>query len=261
MSFGICYLSIIPCRKEASDASEMVTQLLFGEHYQILEKRDKWTRIRIVHDSYECWIDNKQVTTLSEEALDKLDFTQQYYSSTPSSTLTEAKGSCHYIFAGSTFTKADKDSVTVGDRKYIFDGELSEVSFHKLKSVSKSFLNAPYLWGGRTIAGIDCSGFSQMVYRLCGINILRDASQQAKQGENVSGLEESKEGDLAFFNNQEGRITHVGIILDNEIGDKKLIIHASGKLRIDNLDQRGICHVKTGEYTHEMCLIKRYTNI
>ncbi len=123
------------------------------------------------------------------------------------------------------------------------------------------YLNAPYLWGGRTPFGIDCSGFSQMVYRLCGINILRDASQQAKQGENVSGLEESKEGDLAFFNNQEGRITHVGIILDNEIGDKKLIIHASGKLRIDNLDQRGICHVKTGEYTHEMCLIKRYTNI
>ena len=114
------------------------------------------------------------------------------------------------------------------------------------------YLNAPYLWGGKTPFGIDCSGFTQMVYKLNGYKLLRDASQQALQGEALSFIEESEPGDLAFFDNEDGKIIHVGIIMEDNY-----IIHASGKIRIDRLDHLGIYNAETNKHTHKLRVIKK----
>ncbi len=113
-------------------------------------------------------------------------------------------------------------------------------------------MNAPYLWGGKTPFGIDCSGFTQMVYKLNGHALLRDASEQASQGIALSFIEESEPGDLAFFDNSEGQIIHVGIIMEDNH-----IIHAHGKVRIDRLDHSGIYNIDKKIHTHKLRVIKK----
>lgn len=138
--------------------------------------------------------------------------------------------------------------------KHQFEGAKVEGSLNKSNIVNTAllYLNTPYLWGGKTPFGIDCSGFTQMVYKLNGFNILRDASQQASQGEVLSFIEESSPGDLAFFDNNEGEITHVGIIMEDH-----RIIHAHGKVRIDLLDQSGIYNLDTKTHSHKLRVIKK----
>ena len=138
--------------------------------------------------------------------------------------------------------------------KHTFEGTASVGLKDKTKLIDTAilYLNTPYLWGGKTPFGIDCSGFVQMVYKLNGFNILRDASQQASQGDALSFIEESEPGDLAFFDNNEGDIIHVGIIMK----DHK-IIHAHGKVRIDLLDQSGIYNVDTKTHSHKLRVIKK----
>jgi cell wall-associated NlpC family hydrolase len=142
------------------------------------------------------------------------------------------------------------------DTKYKLEGETKRPAKDKFRSgvidVAKFYLNAPYLWGGKSVFGIDCSGLSQMVFRQFGIKLRRDAYQQAEQGELVGFLQEAKAGDLAFFDNNEGRINHVGIMMDNE-----RIIHASGKVRIDAIDNQGIFNRELNRYTHKLRIIKR----
>ena len=120
---------------------------------------------------------------------------------------------------------------------------------------AKEFLNAPYLWGGKSFFGVDCSGFTQLVYKVNNVKLPRDAYQQAEVGEALSFVEESQPGDLAFFENAEGRIIHVGIMLD----DQK-IIHASGKVRIDTLDSTGIFNQEMNKHTHKLRFVKSILN-
>ncbi len=121
-----------------------------------------------------------------------------------------------------------------------------------IKQLTYRYLNTPYLWGGKSSVGIDCSGFTQQVFKILGIPLLRDAYQQATQGEAVNSLVEATCGDLAFFDNEQSRITHVGIMIDN-----KTIIHASGYVRIDKIDEEGITHSITGKRTHKLWGVKR----
>ena len=92
----------------------------------------------------------------------------------------------------------------------------------------------------------------QMVYKLNGRNLLRKAQEQATQGTALSFIEESEAGDLAFFDNSEGVIDHVGLIMDNNY-----IIHVDGKVRIDRLDHTGIYNMEKGNYTHKLRVIKK----
>jgi len=137
---------------------------------------------------------------------------------------------------------------------YKFNGKKTQGFSQKKHLINNAliFLNAPYLWGGRTPFGIDCSGFTQIIYRLQGIKIPRDAYQQADLGTPLNFIEESEEGDLAFFNNNEGKIVHVGLIMKNN-----QIIHASGKVRIDKIDQKGIFNIEKNKHTHKLRIIKK----
>jgi cell wall-associated NlpC family hydrolase len=253
--FGICNLSIVPCRKEPSDKSEMVTQLLFGEHFEILEEKKSWVLIRIAYDNYECWIDKKQFLQLND--VKGISDSTTVLSADIVQLAEDESGNIISIPLGSSLPKFKDKSFSLGKQKYSFDGEIifpfEKKKAHTIQEIAKWYLNTPYLWGGRSPFGLDCSGFTQMVYKLFGIKLKRDAWLQAKQGIPLSFLEEAKEGDLAFFDNEEGKIVHVGIILE-----RGKIIHASGKVRIDKLDHQGIYNEEMKKYTHRLRIAKRF---
>ncbi len=251
MQYGISNLSIIPMRGEPADKSEMVNQVLFGEHFKVLESRKKWSRIRLAHDSYEGWICNKQWIEVSKEDYTQLDKDISTITTDILDIITKEQH--QPIAIGSILPSYKSGHALINNEMYKFDGLTTPGFVNKEKLIENAliYLNAPYLWGGRSPLGIDCSGLTQMVYRLQGIDLPRDAYQQAKVGTTLSFIEESEPGDLAFFDNDEGIVIHVGIILkDNHI------IHASGKVRIDRIDQQGIFNTEIGNHTHKLRLIK-----
>lgn len=256
-SFGYCNLSIVPCRKDTSDKSEMVTQLLFGEYFEITEEYKTWVRIRSGIDGYEGWIDVKQFQPVSKETYQLLKKHTPVYVSDILGVLTDETDNVSFpVTIGSMLPFTKGKDIVIEKRKFSYQGNTlspsGKVNRGKLVEDAFTFLNSPYLWGGRTPMGIDCSGFTQMVYRLNGISLLRDASQQVEQGEALSFPEEAQAGDLAFFDNEEGNITHVGIVLDNG-----QIIHASGKVHVDKLDHQGIYNDAQKRYTHTLRVLKK----
>ena len=254
MLYGICNLSTVPLRLEAADPSEMVNQILFGEHFEILEQDKKWSKIRLFHDHYEGYVDNKQFEQITEEVFRQLSETMQQYSGEFVDFITDSKNELTTIPIGSCLPFFENNFLQINDTQFSYEGRVLNKQLPKEELIQKAFLflNAPYLWGGRTPFGIDCSGFTQMVYRLCGHSLLRDAKEQASQGEVLSFIEESEAGDLAFFDNEEGNITHVGIIMNDYH-----IIHAHGKVRIDTLDHSGIYNVDLQKHTHKLRVIKK----
>jgi hypothetical protein len=250
--FGICNLAIIPLRFEPSDRSEIVSQVLFGEHFEILEQLKQWFRIRLQFDNYEGWIDSKQMQLISEASFNQLSKDAIILNADLIEYITAPNNVLLPIPLGSSLSFINHNEINSAN----FDFEGAKISGIKSKNnlinTAYLYLNAPYLWGGKTPFGIDCSGFTQMVYKLNGYHLLRDASQQATQGEALSFIEESEAGDLAFFDNEEGNIIHVGIIMENNY-----IIHASGKVRIDRLDHLGIYNPETNKHTHKLRVIKK----
>ncbi|TVZ55663.1 NlpC/P60 family protein [Lutibacter sp. Hel_I_33_5] len=254
MSYGICNLSIVPLRLESTDTSEMVNQVLFGEHFKVLERENKWSKISLHFDSYEGYIDNKQFEEISEETYHQLSEENPKYSGELIDFITNNTSQLSTISIGSRLPFLHNHSFNINDRIFSYKGITFSEKLPKSEIVQKAFLflNTPYLWGGKTPFGIDCSGFTQLVYKLCGHQLLRDAKEQATQGEVLSFIEESEPGDLAFFDNEEGTITHVGIIMKDYN-----IIHAHGKVRIDKLDHSGIYNVDTQQHSHKLRVIKK----
>lgn len=254
MFYGICNLSIVAVRFEASEKSEMVTQLLFGEHFTILEKQKNWSKIKIFSDGYEGFIDNKQFEEITEDYFEKLSISEPTFSGEIIDFISNSNNDFTTIPIGSRLPFFFKNEFTINTKKYAYDGKVYSEKLPKKEIIQKAFifLNTPFLWGGKTPFGIDCSGFTQMVYQLCGYQLLRDAKKQATQGEVLSFIEESEPGDLAFFDNENGEIIHVGIILK-----EYHIIHAFGKVRIDTLDHSGIFNAELQKHTHKLRVIKK----
>jgi hypothetical protein len=250
--FGICNLAIIPLRIDHCDRSEIVSQVLFGEYFEILEHYDQWSKIKLYFDNYIGWVDSKQYQLISESNYQQLLHDEQVLSSDVLQFISSKNNLLFPIPLGSSLSFLNYSDINVNG--FSFEG--AKISGLKpKKDIIKSafmYLNAPYLWGGKTPFGIDCSGFTQMVYKLSGFHLLRDASQQALQGDSLSFIEESEAGDLAFFDNDEGNIIHVGLIMENNY-----IIHASGKVRIDRLDHLGIFNAETNRHTHKLRVIKK----
>ncbi|WP_269684434.1 C40 family peptidase [Flavobacterium lacustre] len=250
--FGICNLAIIPLRFEPSDKSEIVSQVLFGEHFEILEQFKQWARIKMQYDDYEGWVDSKQFQPISESNFNQLSEDAIILNADLIEYITAPNNLLIPIPLASSLSFLNHSEINTVN----FDFEGTKISGIKPKkeliNTAFMYLNAPYLWGGKTPFGIDCSGFTQMVYKLNGYKLLRDASQQATQGEPLSFIEESEPGDLAFFDNDEGNIIHVGIIMENNY-----IIHASGKVRIDRLDHLGIYNAEINKHTHKLRVIKK----
>ena len=232
----------------------MISQVLFGESFIILEKTKHWSRIKLSFDDYEGYIDNKQVEIISESFFQNLSLEKSVYSGEVIDFISDDKNSFSMIPLGSRLPFFLKNEFQFNSKIFKYEGNVFSGKLPKSEIIQKAFifLNTPFLWGGKTPFGADCSGFTQMVYKLCGYKLFRDAKQQASQGEVLSFIEESEPGDLAFFDNEEGEIIHVGIILKDYN-----ILHAYGKVRIDTLDHSGIFSHDLQIHTHKLRVIKK----
>ncbi|MET4080172.1 hypothetical protein ABIB40_000112 [Pedobacter sp. UYP30] len=256
-TYGICRVAVAPLRAEPTDRAEMVTQLLFGEHVEILEKQERWWLIQNGYDRYQGWIDPKQLVGISGSDFTTMHNCNMLAPLSFDNSLTSTDGSVYHICPGSNLPNIADGYCQLAKERFKLGFQPHQKNTANFKdevaAAAKFFHNIPYLWGGRNLFGLDCSGFVQLVFKMFDIALNRDASQQAEQGDLVGFLAEGKAGDVAFFDNEEGKITHVGILLSpNEI------IHASSKVRIDLIDDQGIFNKELGRYTHKLRIIKRF---
>jgi hypothetical protein len=258
LSYSYCNVARMPLRSEPTHRAEMVNEVLFGERAEVLEiSNNDWARIRCEWDGYEGWCKVGQLAFLSRRDYrkmpkyivarhgDRLVFEEGELSLPLGSELYGLKGARLFLLNQIVKFKGKKKTI----KDLTIDGD-------KLKAAAFQYLHTPYLWGGRTVAGIDCSGLTQMAFKQCGVAIPRDASQQANEGEAIDFLQHAHCGDLAFFDNEEGKITHVGILLDSQT-----IIHAtdtSGRVVVDRIDQGGIISILLKRRTHNLRMVKRY---
>jgi len=249
MPFLVCVVPVSPIRAEASHRSEQVSQLLFGEWCEEQERVKDFVKVRVLYDGYEGWCQENQLQETTEEA--ELSKSTLLAGDWVNRIVVNEK--VMHIPFGSVIPGNDFTANTKVEYKgATIDVAKNGMTEETLQKLSLIFLNTSYLWGGRSVFGIDCSGFTQLVFKCFNIPLLRDASQQVTQGDEVGFLQEVKYGDLAFFDNEAGRITHVGILLNTNT-----IIHASGKVRVDAIDSVGIINGDTGKRTHKLRVIKR----
>ncbi len=246
MHHGVCHLSIVPIRLVAEEKESMISQLLYGDYFKIIEKRKFWSKIRDGYDKAEGWIRNDQFTPISKEMFHILKQDKNYLTDLVSYISTKQHDLIP-VLIGSSLGAVEL-------LNHEFDGSMQPDKSAKASFIETAmyYLNAPYLYGGKTPFGIDAAGLSLMVYKIHGYPLLRQASEQATQGEALSFIEESSPGDLAFFDNKEGEIDHVGIIMKDNY-----IIHSFGCVRIDRLDHTGIFNTTLGKYTHKLRVIKK----
>ena len=266
--FVVNHCTVTPVRQEPSEGSEQLTQLLFGEVCEVLDRLPRWTKIRSTLDGQEGWVDFKMLTDVKGEngkvkgegvvAIPMAVATDMETGEEVMLTL----GTRLPNYAHGTFEVLNKkyliDPACVNNAKQLLNSDLSRAELpNNVCAIAQTLLNAPYLWGGKNAMGIDCSGFTQVVYSVFGVNLLRNAREQITQGIEVASLAEAQPGDLAFFDHADRdpkatNISHVGLLLDNE-----RIIHCSGCVHIDTIDEMGI-HLPDCELTHHLVQIKRY---
>jgi gamma-D-glutamyl-L-lysine dipeptidyl-peptidase len=252
MEYGIGNLAIAPLRAEGSERSEMVSQVLFGETFIINEWQENWVNITTTYDNYTGWIGKLLFKQISEAEFNDINKSKwPVTNSAVTWAFKKPEMALLYLPFGCTLPSFGGNECAIGDDHYLVP-EMDEEVEDTLIETAMQFLNTPYLWGGRTHFGIDCSGFTQAVFKLHGYQLNRDASQQVLQGEEVS-LGQAKAGDLAFFKNAEGKIIHVGILLGEDE-----IIHASGKVKIEQVDEQGIYSPEQGKHTHQLASVRRY---
>ena len=256
---AICHLSVVPVRAEASDKAEIVTQLLFGELVEILDipnAKKNWCHIRCDWDGYEGWMDPRQLHRITPEQAERCQ--QEYALCLDHTAILTNNDHFLPITMGATLPCFDGFNCLLGEKHYTFGNSALlrggvETTIELIIKLARRYLYSPYLWGGRSPFGIDCSGFTQIVFRMAGLRLRRDASQQVEQGDLIYFTEQSQAADLAFFDNDKGKIVHVGIVMEGGF-----IIHASGQVRIDKLDHYGIFNEELGIYTHKLRVIKRF---
>lgn len=249
----ICENVFVPLRAGPSHKTEMLSQVLFGEKYTIEDRAGSWIKVHTEFDNYSGWIDSDHLQHTSDRG--------EYRGQVLNRTLTCCKtdGTRLVLEAGCELYNVDfqRKYFSAGSSSYTVEGDFNE-NFLKpagsMQDTALRFINSPYIWGGRLPSGLDCSGFTQLVYKIHGIAIPRDASEQSEAGMNIDFIDAAAPGDLVFFDNDRGRITHVGMILS-----RGLVIHASGRVRVDTIDHQGIFKAEKKGYSHKLRLIRRIT--
>jgi gamma-D-glutamyl-L-lysine dipeptidyl-peptidase len=255
MESGVCRLALVPVRKEPLDGSEQVTQLLFGDHYEVLHHSPdkRWMYIRVITDQSEGWIDTRQHHSITPEYLEQIGQADFKITTDITATLLYKKSPLTIVM-GSIVPISTSELFKI-EEQLAFNGETKSLGqrreFEYLKAIALKYINSPFQWGGKSPFGIDAGGFVQMVFKICGYTVPRNSVQQAGHGKAVT-LAEARPGDIAYFSNAEGKVFHAGIILE---ADK--IIHSSGRVRIDHINEEGILDVETKIYTHHLAGVRR----
>ncbi|MCU0474066.1 MAG: C40 family peptidase [Bacteroidales bacterium] len=247
----ICENVFVPLRSGPSHKSEMLSQVLFGEKYEILDQVGHWMKIATQFDNYMGWIDSNhlQHSEIQSDACGHV-LNRSLLCFKSDKTRINLEAGCEIFnpdFEDKTFTVGNNIYNTINE----FGNQYISIN-DSLADTAMKFINSPYIWGGRIPSGIDCSGLTQLVFKIHGKPIPRDSWIQAETGEGVNFIEETKPGDLVFFDNEKGRISHVGMIISSG-----LVIHASGRVRIDRIDHQGIFRQESGKYSHHLRMIKR----
>ena len=268
--YVINHCPVTPVREEPAHAAEQATQLLFGEVCEVVDRHSSWTKIRSTMDGQVGWVVSKMLTPVSEEAIrllgEKREANGEGVVATPMAIATATTtGEQLMLTIGTRLPYYKKGTFEVLGKKYkihprcVYEikSERLEVKGEDVVRVAQSLLNVSYLWGGKNMMGYDCSGFTQTVYSVFGINLLRNAREQVTQGQVVSSLAEAQPGDLVFFDHldrapEATRITHVGMLIS-----PTEVIHCSGCVHVDKIDETGI-RLANGELTHYLVQIKRY---
>ena len=251
MSFFICAVPVCAMRAEAAHRSEQTSQLLFGEMCELLQAENDFVRVKMLYDNYEGWCQASQLAECDEALFQNKKLAGEWINEIL------INDQLMHIPFGSDLSFLEIENNVFDKLKTDYKGVFIEpnksiMNAESIKKIAFTCINTPYFWGGRSVFGIDCSGFVQLVFKCLHIPLLRDAYQQATQGNTIDFLDEVKCGDLAFFDNEAGKITHVGILLDINS-----IIHASGKVRVDTIDNYGIINSDNGKRTHHLKIIKR----
>lgn len=243
MLHAVCAVPVAAVRNEPGHKAEMTSQLLFGEYCTVTETtKESFAKITMKADGYEGWCQLQHLAPLEENVFNAVHTKL-------------AAGWVNDVMYNGTLMHIPFGSIVdaLPFKREVWDVAKAVPSGDAIRQVAFTFLNSPYLWGGRSVFGIDCSGFAQSVYKFFNIALLRDAHQQATQGDTVDFLQQAQCGDLAFFDNEDGLIVHVGILLSSDE-----IIHASGKVQVDHIDNGGIVSKQTGQRIHKLRIIKRY---
>ena len=251
MEIFICENVFVPLRLAPSHKSEMLSQVLFGEKYFVTDKAGSWIKIETIFDSYPGWIDTAHIQQSSYDGISNsrvLNRSLLCYKNDKTKIVLEA--GCEI------FNPDFREKVFyVGKNQFLTRDDFNDnyiTTTDSLSDTAMKYINSPYIWGGRIPSGIDCSGLTQLVYKIHGIPIPRDSWKQAETGRNIDFIDQSEPGDLVFFDNDRGKISHVGMILS-----KGLVIHASGRVRIDSIDHQGIFKSEIGGYSHKLRTIRR----
>lgn len=262
---GISLHSVVPVRAEAREGSEQQTQMLFGETCDIVEGpnskvESRWRFVRLDSDGQEGWVDRKMIAPMSateykpyREAMK----TAAMVCMPMAYAVSENNGQTIPLTAGTRLTNYQNGRFEVLGVGFRIDPNMvitepMVLNQTNLLQAVRFFLNVPYLWGGKNAMGMDCSGFTQTIMSLFGRNLLRNAGEQATQGRKIAELGKAQAGDLVFFDHQDGKISHVGLVIDTE-----RVIHCSGRVKVEKLDQTGIYSAEEGGYTHHLVQIRR----
>ncbi len=250
----ICDNVFVPLRSGPTHKSEMLSQVLFGEKYIIADKAGSWIKVTTLYDNYSGWLDTDHLQHRPD-----INNKTGYVINRPVTCFREDKTKM-VLEAGCEIYDPDfvSRSFNLGDRRYKAGEDFNEKCIKVNETLSDTavrFINSPYIWGGRIPSGIDCSGLVQLVYKIHGTAIPRDSGDQAETGNMIDFIHETKPGDLVFFDNERGKISHVGMIFSDG-----LVIHASGRVRIDAIDHQGIFRTDTGRYSHRLRMIRRIIN-
>ena len=250
----------MPVRAEAREGAEQNTQMLFGELAEVLEEQARWTRIRLDLDGQEGWVDAKMIAPIGGKdltAYKKAYKTAAMVKFPMTYAVSENNGQTIPLTAGTrlpNYKDGRFEVLGVGFRidPHMVSIQPSVISLQTLLETTRFFINTPYLWGGKNALGMDCSGFTQVVMSLFGKKLLRNASEQATQGRAIKERPKAQAGDLVFFDHEDGKISHVGIVIDPD-----RVIHCSGRVKVEKLDDTGIFNAETGEYSHHLTQIRR----
>jgi len=251
MKYGICNLAVAPIRQSASDESEIVSQLVFGDFVKVLKKNKPWIKVKNHSDNYEGWMDFKQLVYIDSETYNKGIEAMHQPVNSKTLELTGPHGNLT-VFLGASLPFFDGKECQLGNEIYTINKEIKKVSYKDIKILSEYYLNAPYLWGGKSMFGIDCSGLVQNVFKAINIQVPRDAFKQVLIGTNID-WNERQIGDIVFYTTSTNKVTHVGILVT-----KDEIIHAHGRVRIDLADEKGIYNDEQKKYTHHFYSVKRW---
>lgn len=247
----ICENVFIPLRIGPTHRSEMLSQILFGEKYRILDQVDHWLKVVTEFDNFSGWIDKNHIQNSTDESnLPGIVLNRSLLCYKPDKTKMILEAGCDIYNPD-----FEKNTFIAGNNSYYAGGDFSKTFISSTESLSDTamrFINSPYIWGGRIPSGLDCSGFTQLIYKIHGKPIPRNSWMQAEIGEVISFLDETKPGDLVFFDDEQGKIAHVGMIIS-----RGLVIHASGWVRIDSIDHQGIYRQEIKGYSHRLRTIRR----